>query len=250
MTNDAGPRTPRPGHRDAKGGAGAGKAPILAAGVALALCASAAVLLLRAREEPTPPAAEASPAPAAAPPQRTRVAVQRLRSGAAAPARPEGPQAGPGRAAGGGPRAEAPAPARGGPDEEEVVIENEPGRDYGPGVDARDYIAALRAAGETEGIAAFDPPGTDPPKAGLIVPDDYVLPEGYARHYQSSDDGRPLAPILVFSPDYEFLDEQGRPIPIPEDGVVPPELAPPDLPIEWLDPEAPAEPGGLIAPSP
>lgn len=69
------------------------------------------------------------------------------------------------------------------------MIENEPGKDFGPGIDARDYIEALREMGETEGIAAFPPPGTDPPKTGVIVPDDYELPVGYERYYQYSDDG-------------------------------------------------------------
>ena len=93
----------------------------------------------------------------------------------------------------------------------------------------------LVAAGETEGIAAFPPPGTEPPKSGMVVPDDFVLPEGYVRHYQSSDDGTQLEPILMFSPDYEFIDENGQPVPLPADGVVPPDMAPPGLPLRWLD---------------
>jgi len=35
---------------------------------------------------------------------------------------------------------------------------------------ARDVIQGLRASGETRGIAAFPPPGTDPIKTGLVVP--------------------------------------------------------------------------------
>ena len=104
--------------------------------------------------------------------------------------------------------------------------------------------------GETEGIAAFPPPGTSPPKTGVIVPDDYDLPEGYERYYQYSDDGKPLEPILVYSPDYEFFDEQGDPIPIPEGRAVPPERAPPDLPIEMLDPANPVDSGRLIDQNP
>jgi hypothetical protein len=84
----------------------------------------------------------------------------------------------------------------------------------------------------------------------VIVPDDYELPEGYARHYQSSDDGRPLEPILVYAPDYEFFDEEGDPIPIPEDRVVPPDQAPPDLPVRLLDPAQPGEREGLIGQAP
>lgn len=85
------------------------------------------------------------------------------------------------------------------------------------------------------GIALFPPPGTDPPKRGIIVPDDAVLPEGYVRHYQATDDGKPLAPILMFHPDYEWVDEQGAVVDLPESRVVPPELAPPGLPIEMLE---------------
>lgn len=106
-------------------------------------------------------------------------------------------------------------------------------------LDARDVIPMLRAAGEREGIAAFPPPGTDPPKAGLIVPDDFVLPEGYVRHYQATDDGERLPAILMFHPDYEFVDAAGAPITLPENRVVPPELAPPGLPLETLDVPAP-----------
>lgn len=130
------------------------------------------------------------------------------------------------------------------------MFENEPGRDYGPGIDAKGYIEALREAGETEGIAAFPPPGTDPPKAGVIVPEGYALPEGYERYYQYSDEGAPLEPILVYSPDYEFFDDEGAPIPIAPGRVVPPEEAPPDLPIQILDPERPREPGRLIDQNP
>jgi hypothetical protein len=130
--------------------------------------------------------------------------------------------------------------------EVEHVIENEPGKEYPRGIDARDYIKALRDAGETEGLAAFPPPGTNPPKAGVIVPDDYQLPEGYERYYQYSDDGKPLEPILLYSPDYEFLDEQGNPVAIPEDRAVPADQAPPGLPVRILDPEKPLDPERLI----
>jgi len=105
-----------------------------------------------------------------------------------------------------------------------------------PEIKAGEYIAALRAAGETGGIAAFNPPGTDPVKSGIIVPDDYELPPGYARRYQTLDDGTDVPPILMFSPDYEFLDGNGNPIPLPDDLIVPPEMAPPGLPIRILEP--------------
>jgi len=38
-------------------------------------------------------------------------------------------------------------------------------------LDAAPVIDALNRAGVHDGIAAFPPPGTDPPKAGVIVPD-------------------------------------------------------------------------------
>ena len=101
-------------------------------------------------------------------------------------------------------------------------------------LDAAPVIDALNRAGVHDGIAAFPPPGTDPPKAGVIVPDGIELPEGYVRHYQTTDDGQPLPPILMFHPDYTFTDEQGNPVAIPPDRVVPPELVPPGMPVQML----------------
>ena len=101
---------------------------------------------------------------------------------------------------------------------------------------ARDMIAGLRATGETGGLAAFPPPGTVPIKVGLVVPDGYELPPGYMRYYQNTDDGRRLEPILMFSPDYDFVDADGKPVALPKDGVVPPEMAPPGLPQRLLEP--------------
>lgn len=88
---------------------------------------------------------------------------------------------------------------------------------------------------EPSGIALFPPPGTDPPKRGIIVPEDFELPTGYVRHYQATDAGEELAAILMFHPDFEWLDENGEAIAIPENRVVPPELAPPGLAIEMLE---------------
>ncbi len=85
------------------------------------------------------------------------------------------------------------------------------------------------------GIALFPKPGTDPVKAGIVVPDDFELPEGFVRHFQVTDDGEPLPAILMFHPDYEWVDANGEPIAIPADGVVPPQLAPPGLPIRMLE---------------
>lgn len=87
---------------------------------------------------------------------------------------------------------------------------------------------------EPSGIALFPPPGTNPPKPGLIVPDDFELPPGYVRHHQVTDDGTPLPPILMFHPDFDWVDASGRRIELPADHVVPADLAPPGMPIRML----------------
>jgi hypothetical protein len=92
------------------------------------------------------------------------------------------------------------------------------------------------------GIGLFPPPGTDPIKVGIIVPEDFELPEGYLRHYQVTDDGQDLPPILMFHPDYDWVDEAGQHVDVSEDRVVPPDLVPEGMPIEYLEP--PAEPSG------
>ncbi|MBI1816140.1 MAG: hypothetical protein HYR72_14275 [Deltaproteobacteria bacterium] len=99
---------------------------------------------------------------------------------------------------------------------------------------------------EPAGIALFPPPGTKPIKQGLVVPEDFELPPGYVRHYQTTDDGYQLPAILMFHPDYNPVDERGEPIPLPEDRVVPAEMAPPGMPARILDvPEAGATPDAL-----
>jgi hypothetical protein len=118
-------------------------------------------------------------------------------------------------------------------------VEAVPGAGERVEVPAGDYIAALRASGETAGVAAFPPPGTRPARSGILVPPDYQLPEGFARHYQSTDDGRQLAPVLIVAPGFEIVDGAGEPVAL-EDRIVPPEYAPPDLPVEML--EVPVEP--------
>jgi hypothetical protein len=100
-------------------------------------------------------------------------------------------------------------------------------------------IKALNEAGVRTGIAAFNPPGTSPPLEGLAVPADFELPPGYVRHHQVSDEGVPIEPILMFSPDLVLRDAQGRPIALPADRVVPPGLAPPGLPLRWVRPGTP-----------
>lgn len=97
-----------------------------------------------------------------------------------------------------------------------------------------EVIARLRAEGIHDGLAAFNPPGTSPPLVGLAVPEDFPLPEGYVRHHQTTDDGQDIEAILMYSPDYDFYDADGRPIPIPPDRVVPPSMAPPGLPLRQV----------------
>lgn len=91
------------------------------------------------------------------------------------------------------------------------------------------------AARPKEGIAAFPPPGTKRIKPGLKVPEDFTLPPGYMRHYQATDKGLMLEPILLYHPDYELVDAKGQVIPLPPDRVVPPESAPEGLPLETLE---------------
>jgi hypothetical protein len=100
--------------------------------------------------------------------------------------------------------------------------------------------------GERTGIGLFPPPGTKPIKRGIVVPDDFTLPEGYVRHYQTTDDGEQLGPVLMFHPDFEWVDEQGAKIALPEDRLVPADMAPPGLPIRIL--EIPAPPGTADTP--
>ena len=106
-----------------------------------------------------------------------------------------------------------------------------------------EVIERLHQAGVYSGLGAFSPPGTRPPLVGLAVPEEFVLPEGYVRHHQATDDGQRIEPILRFSPDYEVVDAAGKPIAIGEDRVVPPELAPPGLPIRRIEIPAPVAPG-------
>lgn len=95
-------------------------------------------------------------------------------------------------------------------------------------------IERLHQRGIYTGLGAFSPPGTSPPLAGLAVPPDYVLPKGYVRHHQTTDDGQPIEPILMFAPDFQLLDASSRPLAMPADRVVPPDMAPPGLPIRRI----------------
>jgi len=95
----------------------------------------------------------------------------------------------------------------------------------------KDVLDRLHAAGVHTGIGAFSPPDTRPNLVGLAVPADYVLPDGYVRHFQTTDDGQDIEPVLMYAPDRQVLDAAGQPIAIPADRVVRPEQAPPGLPL-------------------
>lgn len=105
----------------------------------------------------------------------------------------------------------------------------------------REVIEGLREAGIHDGLAAFNPPGTVPLMVGNAVPADFLLPPGYVRHHQVTDEGEPLEPILMYSPDQPALDANGRPLPVPEDRVVPPDQLPPGLPVRPIELPAPIE---------
>lgn len=104
-----------------------------------------------------------------------------------------------------------------------------------------EVIDRLQQAGVRGGLAAFSPPGTRPPLVGLAVPEDFALPDGYVRHHQATDDGQRIEPVLMFAPDRQFVDAMGQPIAIPDNRVVPPELAPPGMPVRRIRIPAPAE---------
>jgi hypothetical protein len=105
-----------------------------------------------------------------------------------------------------------------------------------------EVIDRLHKAGIYSGIGAFSPPGTSPPLVGLSVPEGFELPEGYVRHFQATDDGQRIEPILMYSPDFEFFDASGNPIAIPPNRVVPPGQAPPGLPIRLIEIPPPLDP--------
>ena len=104
-----------------------------------------------------------------------------------------------------------------------------------------EVIDRLHQAGVHTGLGAFSPPGTKPLLLGLAVPEGFALPAGYVRHYQATDDGQRVEPILMFAPDWQVLTADGRPVAMPKDRVVTPELAPPGLPIRRIVVPAPAE---------
>jgi hypothetical protein len=188
--------------------------------VSIGLVAAAAVLLalLRSEDDSAPDRdATAQPPAAAIAPVRERIEpVPAPRPAAAAPVEIAAEPAPPPAPAEPEPARAPEAPALPEPPEREDPIVG-----YGP---------------PGTGIQAFPPPGTSPPLRGLVVPEDFELPEGYVRHHQVTDDGQDLAPILMFHPDYEeWAGADGKPVEVPADRVVPPELAPPGMPIQWLE---------------
>lgn len=104
-----------------------------------------------------------------------------------------------------------------------------------------EVITRLHEAGVHTGLGAFSPPGTRPPLVGLAVPENFVLPKGYVRHHQATDDGQRIEAILMFAPDHQLFDAAKQPIAMPNDRVVPPELAPPGLPLRPIVIPAPTK---------
>jgi hypothetical protein len=86
------------------------------------------------------------------------------------------------------------------------------------------------------GMALFPPMGTQPIESGIIVPDGFELPPGYVRHYQVTDGGEQLRPILRYSPDFEFVDENGNVVREPSNDIVQPGDEPEGMPVELLEP--------------
>lgn len=105
-----------------------------------------------------------------------------------------------------------------------------------------DVIERLHQRGVYSGLGAFSPPGTSPPLVGLAVPEGFDLPKGYVRHHQATDDGQAIEAVLMFAPDHQLFDANNKPIDMPANRVVPPEWAPPGLPIRRIVIPAPTEP--------
>jgi hypothetical protein len=104
-----------------------------------------------------------------------------------------------------------------------------------PASDAEDVAEEVPAdMPPLEGIHVFPPLGTKQLLSGIIVPEDFELPPGYVRHFQTTDDGDSLPPILMFHPRNPPLDSRGEPLPVTPDRIVPPELAPEGMPIVIL----------------
>jgi hypothetical protein len=208
---------------------GRARAALVLASAAATLAAIALVWpwLWPAPGEPADLAAQDAAAPAPTPPRE-------IGSETSVAAQPPAAQA-PSRVPSGAPTGE-PGPEDATLDDVEIF----PPRDQPPPPDPAEEAAApyfpqpVPYEGPT-GIELFPPMGTKKVRAGIIVPDDFPLPEGFVRHHQLSDDGEPLPPILMVHPDYQILDENGAPVADRNNPVVPPEYAPEGLPIRMLE---------------
>lgn len=108
-----------------------------------------------------------------------------------------------------------------------------------PGPQREPEAREAEPSGPAEGLNLYRP-GTKPLKQGIIVPEDFELPPGYVRHYQATDNGERVKPILMFHPDHKPVDSSGAPVELPSSRVVPPEMAPPGMPLDILElPEGP-----------
>lgn len=186
--------------------------------LALALLALAAWLLLHEEEAPRPaaprPAEVVALAPPAASPERGVGAVAAAAAGKDVPAAPAPPLS-------------------------NDLADHAHQFPAGSAPGAGELISELRRRGVRDGLAAFNPPGTKPLLIGLAVPPDFPLPPGFVRHHQTTDDGQDVEPVLRFHPDHRLHDAGGRPVPLPTDLLVPPEWAPPGLPLRRVVPPAP-----------
>lgn len=197
----------------------------LAAGIA---AGGLTYLVMSPSSPPDAPASTATPPPSPAP---------------ASAVVPEGSASAPAPGAAAGLRVVQPA-------QQERAVNGDPTPDLSSYVNPgekptmNEVITRLNQAGIETGLGAFSPPGTRPPMVGIAVPEDFVLPPGYVRHHQATDDGQRIEAILMFAPDREFFDTPSGPVKIPKDRVVPPELAPPGLAIRRIVIPAPIASAG------
>lgn len=180
---------------------GVRKSVWLVAGACALLALAAIVLVLTARAPAPPPDPTPEPRAAAAPDAKPD--ARKDEAPARVAARPL-------------------AKAKQAPGGEEPPHREDPPFSFGP-------------PGEKTGMALFPPHGTKPIKIGIVVPEDFEVPEGYVRHYQATEDGELLPAILMFHPDYQWVDDEGNVVELPADRVVPADMAPPGLAIELLE---------------
>jgi hypothetical protein len=232
--DDRDPVTPPSSRADAEGvrisgRAGAGRPALLYKTLALVLVAGCAVYFVKTLHRGSAPTADAADAEARVAGMRAADAPPSVAAARGRDVTPRPPGAGGGPDGGAGGDLGQALAAFVAPGEEPTMTE---------------VIDELHKAGIRTGLGAFNPPGTSPPLVGLAVPEDYPLPEGYVRHFQATDDGQRIEPILMYSPDFEFFDAAGRRIPIPANRVVPPDMAPPGLAVRLIDIPPPQEPPG------